>query len=404
VVGAADIRVLAGKTDQAPVVQIVQPGNGQLFPAGANIVIKTDPSAVAGRSIRQVEVFAGSALIGTATNSPFAFTWSNVPLGSYLVTAKATDSAGATDTSSPVNLIVHSATIPAQTNGLVLWLKCDETSGNVARDSSGNQNDAVFAADPPWPVGQFGNAVTFTVAVLTGFTYGNYAEIPNSPSLDISGANLTIAGWINTVAGSDAVIFDKPYNAADVANSTFTSPFYQYGLERSGRHLAFLFGDESATVVAANSTDFIQDDTWAHFALTYDGAAVSWYINGVLASSNSVTGSLQARGNRIRLGGDDHNRPQQNYAGNLDDLRLYSRTLAAPEILALTGIGVASPALSATRSGNNVTLSWGGSVSGFSLESTDSLSTPNWTVVTGVANNSIGVTIGSGNKFYRLRK
>jgi hypothetical protein len=51
-----------------------------------------------------------------------------------------------------------------------------------------------------------------------------------------------------------------------------------------------------------------------------------------------------------------------------------------------------------------LTISWAQSVTGFTLESTDSLLNPVWTAVPGVANNSVTVQIGSGSKFYRLRK
>jgi len=43
-------------------------------------------------------------------------------------------------------------------------------------------------------------------------------------------------------------------------------------------------------------------------------------------------------------------------------------------------------------------------VTGFTLQSTDSLTSPSWTPVDGVANNSVTVTIGAGSKFYRLRQ
>ena len=157
--------------------------------------------------------------------------------------------------------------------GPVLWLKFDETAGINAADSSGNSNDATFNADPAWGAGRVGNAVTFDDATLS-------ADIPNSTSLDISGTNITIAGWINTVAaGGGDVIIDKPYHADDVANGTFESPYYQYGIERSGRDLVFYFADSDTTLQSARSTGFIeagfiQDNTWQYFAVTYDGTTV----------------------------------------------------------------------------------------------------------------------------------
>ncbi|PYJ79539.1 MAG: hypothetical protein DME22_25305 [Verrucomicrobia bacterium] len=64
----------------------------------------------------------------------------------------------------------------------------------------------------------------------------------------------------------------------------------------------------------------------------------------------------------------------------------------------------AAPALTAVRSGNSLVISWPASVTGFTLESTGSLPAPSWTTVGGVVNNSATITIGSGNKFYRLRQ
>ncbi|MCI0534427.1 MAG: hypothetical protein L0Z50_04300 [Verrucomicrobiales bacterium] len=209
-----------------------------------------------------------------------------------------------------------------------LWLRFDETAGTITADSSGNGNNAVFSADPIWAAGQVGNAATFN---------GAYADIPNSPSIDISGTNITIAFWINTVAGpeagGDAVIVSKPYNANDVANGTWTSPYYQYGVERDGRHLAFLFFDETSTLHEVKSPDFIRDNTWFHFAVTYDGALVRWYVNGVLLKSANLTGSIQAVGNRMRIAADE--RPGQLLRQRLDDLRIYSRTLDDTAISAL---------------------------------------------------------------------
>ena len=78
----------------------------------------------------------------------------------------------------------------------------------------------------------------------------------------------------------------------------------------------------------------------------------------------------------------------------LDDFGLYSIAPSAP------------PSLSASLSGNQLTLSWPADAAGFSfkLESAGTLPTPGWSTVGGVVNNSVKVTVGTGNKFFRLRK
>lgn len=64
-----------------------------------------------------------------------------------------------------------------------------------------------------------------------------------------------------------------------------------------------------------------------------------------------------------------------------------------------------NPTLAFNRNGTTLTISWNVAVagSGFNLESTDSLFPPIWTPVPNVMNNSVGVTIGAGSKFFRLK-
>ncbi len=64
--------------------------------------------------------------------------------------------------------------------------------------------------------------------------------------------------------------------------------------------------------------------------------------------------------------------------------------------------GAASAKLSVAVSGSNVVLSWDAAATGYTLESKTSLSDATWTTV-GTANPT-SVAIGTGNKFFRLRK
>jgi hypothetical protein len=46
-------------------------------------------------------------VLGQDTSAPYSFTWRNVPQGSHLLTARATDNAGAVATSSPVAITIR---------------------------------------------------------------------------------------------------------------------------------------------------------------------------------------------------------------------------------------------------------------------------------------------------------
>lgn len=90
---------------QPPTVGITSPSNNSVFTEGSAIEIDANASAT-GTSVSKVEFFQGSTKLGEATASPYSYTWTNVPAGSYTITAKVTDGAGVTQTSAPVNVIV----------------------------------------------------------------------------------------------------------------------------------------------------------------------------------------------------------------------------------------------------------------------------------------------------------
>src|SRR5690349_6032819 len=85
------------------------PSNNAVFANGANINLSATATPTNGRTITKVDFFNGTTLIGTDTSSPYSITWSNVPVGSYSLTAKATDSKGTVATSAAVNITVDAA-------------------------------------------------------------------------------------------------------------------------------------------------------------------------------------------------------------------------------------------------------------------------------------------------------
>ncbi len=78
------------------------------------------------------------------------------------------------------------------------------------------------------------------------------------------------------------------------------------------------------------------------------------------------------------------------------------KTVASDEVL-LTVLAT-PPAISVALQGQNLTINWPTTVTDFVLQSTDTLTVPNWQLVGGVVNNSYTVVIGPGDKFYRLTK
>ncbi|HEX4262927.1 MAG TPA: glycoside hydrolase family 9 protein [Verrucomicrobiae bacterium] len=107
---------------------LTSPANSAAYAAPANVSLGATATGGSG-TISKVDFYSGSTKIGTAAGSPYTFTWSNVPVGTYSLTAAATDGSGVTALSSPVQIVITNATItntnpppgtnlPPMTNGL----------------------------------------------------------------------------------------------------------------------------------------------------------------------------------------------------------------------------------------------------------------------------------------------
>ncbi|MGE5308395.1 MAG: Ig-like domain-containing protein, partial [Deltaproteobacteria bacterium] len=93
-------------TQLAPMISITSPENNSTLSAGSCMTITVDATESNG-SISSVDFYNGDKLIGSVTASPYTFTISNATVGNYILTAKATDANGNSNTSSPVKVTVQ---------------------------------------------------------------------------------------------------------------------------------------------------------------------------------------------------------------------------------------------------------------------------------------------------------
>ncbi|WP_273703775.1 Ig-like domain-containing protein, partial [Candidatus Accumulibacter vicinus] len=105
--------ITVNATNTPPTVSLSAPAAGASYLAPANISLSATASGVeVNTPISKVEFFQGTTLIGTATASPYTVPWSNVPAGSYPLTARATDSAGGVTTSAARTITVTGTNTP----------------------------------------------------------------------------------------------------------------------------------------------------------------------------------------------------------------------------------------------------------------------------------------------------
>ena len=134
-------------TNHPPFVQLNAPQDGDVFAAPADIHLVAFAQDVEDHYNLTVEFFEGTNRLGVGTFNPtrcwpgcpnYILTWSNVPPGEYLLTAKATDHAGASSVSDPVHITVLGSNLlpvvnivardPFASEGTNFWLSGWDTN------------------------------------------------------------------------------------------------------------------------------------------------------------------------------------------------------------------------------------------------------------------------------------
>ena len=213
--------------------------------------------------------------------------------------------------------------------GLVGWWKGD---GNPL-DSFGGNNGV--NQNVTYTNGVVGQAFAFDPE---NYSYGTYTgiQIADRPAYALTNS-LTIEGWVRP-RGNGYIIFWRgdnrpgldPYVIAMQDNNTV------------------LFQISDANGNGANVGTTLAYNQWCHLAATLDGnsGTMSIYTNGMLASQTSTTirpfGQLIS-GDSPGIGIGNLNDGQNNFPfiGDIDEISLYSRALAAGEIQAIYNAGSA---------------------------------------------------------------
>jgi choice-of-anchor A domain-containing protein len=113
---SAPVTIVVSGATQPPVVAITSPAAGTVSnEPGHFTLVASASSPNSGGSIAKVEFLAGTIKLGETSTAPYTFEWTGVAAGTYSVYARATDNAGATSDSAPVQLIVNALPTAAVT-------------------------------------------------------------------------------------------------------------------------------------------------------------------------------------------------------------------------------------------------------------------------------------------------
>jgi uncharacterized protein len=197
----------------------------------------------------------------------------------------------------------------------VVHLGLDEASGTTAFDSSGSGNVGVLSGGASWTEGKVGGALS-----LDGID--GAVAIPNVNGLAPGNTPHTIAAWVKVTR--------LPSNRAWIL---------LLGNEGTGAH-HWLINNSGVTQLGSWSGGGVKPTLplgqWKHIAVTFDGATLTGYVDGVPVGSGAATFDL--KGMPLTLG--MQHIGENNFNGMVDDVQIYNRSLSAEEIAALSGRGV----------------------------------------------------------------
>lgn len=209
-----------------------------------------------------------------------------------------------------IGLIVVSLILAQQVNAKIdpkfivgVWL-FDEGAGNASRDLSGKGNDGKLVGNPKWIAGKFGKALEFDGK-------DDYVEVLDSDTLDVSAVTLT--AWVKSEAkqllDGNVIVYKKASYIHQYWSSTI-NPGVFVGGQWCG----------SGWLPQA----VMWDGEWHHVALTYDGSAQKFYVDGVFVGENAACkGDIDITDSNLTIGTGNTGF----YTGVIDEVAVFSVAL-----------------------------------------------------------------------------
>jgi len=202
------------------------------------------------------------------------------------------------------------------TGELLAWWKFDETAGRVVSDASGRANHGVLQGNPRWgpDAGIISGAMEFDGG-------RGYVDCGDKPDFDLA-HTISVTAWIKVD------VFDKRHQTI-IAKGDRTWRLYR--LQETDA-LAFACAPKYKCLV--QGTVSVNDGLWHHIVGTYDGRAISLYVDGKLDRRKSARGAIPTDDKPVCIG-ENVEYGERVWNGLIDDVRIYDTALLDSQIKAM---------------------------------------------------------------------
>ncbi|MBS3056528.1 MAG: LamG domain-containing protein [Candidatus Aenigmarchaeota archaeon] len=205
---------------------------------------------------------------------------------------------------------------------LIGYWKFDEGSGNIAKDSSGLENNGIIM-NSEYVDGMTGKALKFT-------NESDYIIVPHNSNFYNS--EITLSVWIKPFENQSAgqryrVIVGKDGNMNDRNNS-----YSLYWDSYEDKVMAFVRWNDGKNNVYKIKSSLIEPDFWHNIVMT-KGRKMKLYVDNILVGEKETPNPLPWNSKPIMIGtGNANKKNNQNFVGVVDEIKIWNRTLTKQEI------------------------------------------------------------------------
>jgi hypothetical protein len=323
-------------SQKAPSVLITSPSQNSQFIQGSSISI-TATAADTDGSIARVEFYRGTTLLGTDTTAPYSFAWTNLPVGSHSLTARATDNRGATTVSAPiiiqVVLIQKTNSGSGLLDGLVAFYELNTNTGGTLRDSHG-QNHGTST--------QINHVNGFNIKGNQYDGKSSISRVPHRGSLNLSTEFTLMADVYREGNGQNgsSIIIGKTFSSDWPENQV-----YSMAITNDNR---IRIRTNSSSLRDWVSTQRIPLGKWVRIIATYkSGEGYSLYMNRIdPEKSPQLTGIITDSDQELTIGSAsllNNAANTRRFEGILDNVGIWNRQLSSAEIAELITAKITYP-------------------------------------------------------------
>ncbi|WP_175574457.1 Ig-like domain-containing protein, partial [Algoriphagus marinus] len=276
----------------APTISIISPNSNSQFLKGDNVNVTVNATDTDG-TITKVEFYNGNTLLGTDTTSPYSFAWTNLPVGNFTLTAKATDNKGAATVSSQTNINVVEMPNVAPTVSITA------PNANAQFTQGDNANITATASDADGTITkvEFYNGTTLLGTdtaspysfAWTNLPIGNFTL--TAKATDDKGT-ATVSAQVNINVAEKSNVAPTVSLTAPNSNAQFT--------QGDNASITAIAADADGTVTKVefyNGTTLLGTDTTSPYSFAWTNLPVGNFTLTAKATDNKGTATVSAQVN-----------------------------------------------------------------------------------------------------------